>query len=128
MAGQFNHGNIFRKAFECNCIKLLVSAYQKAIMENFIDINWEENDITAQLHKYVDEDPFRLKKRITTNVESILANNSLPKNRGYAKKYSRIDMRFVVFRNNDEYKYFAEAKLLKEHNSKLKKRYINKSV
>ena len=128
MAGQFNHGNAFRKAFECNCIKLIVSAYHKTIMSNFNYLNWEENDITAQLHKYIDDDPFRLKKRITTNVESILANNSLLKNRGYAAEYSRIDMRFVVFKSNDEYKYFAEAKLLKEQDSKLKRRYIKTGI
>jgi hypothetical protein len=128
MTGKFIHGNLFRKAFESNCIKLLVSAYHKTIMSNLNCLDWEENDITAQLYEYIDADPFRLKKRITTNVESILSNNSLPKRRGYAAKYSRIDMRFVVFRNNNEYKYFAEAKLLKERDSKLKRRYIKTGI
>lgn len=128
MTGQFNHSDYFRRAFEENCIKLLVSAYHKAIIAKSINLNLEENDITAQLHKYMDSNPFRLKKRIVTNVESVLANSSLPKDRGFAAKYSRIDMRFVVFKSNIEYKYFAEAKLLKEQDSKLKRRYITTGI
>ena len=124
MIGQFNHSIAFRKAFEGNCIKLLVSAYRKAMVEKTINLSWEENDITKQLHSYIDRDPFRLKKNIYTNVEHHLANNSLLKTKGYAAKHSRIDMRFVVIKSSLEYEYFAEAKLLKEKNSKLKRRYI----
>jgi hypothetical protein len=128
MARKFNHGHCFRKAFECNCIKLLVSAYQKAINENSVDLNWEENDITAQLREYIDLNPFRIEKHIVADVEAVLADNSSPKEKGYATKYSRIDMKFVVFRNRLEYKYFAEAKLLREHDNKLKQRYIKTGI
>ena len=128
MIGQFNHNDSFREAFKGKCIQLLVSAYQKAIRAKSINQNWEENDITAQLYEYMDNDQFRVDNSITANVEHHLADDSLPKDKGFAAKYSRIDMRFVVIRNSFEYKYFAEAKLLREHNSKLKQRYIKTGI
>jgi hypothetical protein len=128
MTGQFNHSNSFKKAFEGNCIKLLVSAYHEAVMAKSINLNWEENDITAQLHEYIDCNPFRLEKHIVADVEHHLKDNSSTKNKGFAAKYSRIDMKFVVFRRRLEYKYFAEAKLLKEHDSGLKRRYIDTGI
>ena len=128
MVGRFNHGDSFREAFKGKCIKLLVSAYNKAAKEKSINLDWEENDITAQLHKYVDKDRFRVVNNIITNVEHHLADDSLPKERGFAAKYSRIDMRFVSIKNEIEYKYFAEAKLLKEKDSALKRRYIETGI
>jgi len=128
MIGRFNHSNSFRKAFENNCIKLLISAYQESTMENSVNLNWEENDITDHLHEYVINNPFRLKKHIVTNVESYLANKFLQKDKGFAARRSRIDMRFVVIKSGVEYIYFAEAKLLKEHDNKLKKRYIKTGI
>jgi len=99
MTGLFNHSYTFRKAFECNCIKLLVSAYHKVIMENSINLNWEENDITAQLYEYMDNDQFRLNNNIWANVEFHLKDNLSPKERGYAAKYSRIDMAFSIIKS-----------------------------
>jgi hypothetical protein len=128
MTGVFNHCKSFKESFHNNCIQLVVSAYQKAIIEKSVCVDWEENDITAQLHEYIDKDQFRTKKHIVTNVEPHLADAALPKVRGFAARYSRIDMRFVVFKSNTEYKYFAEAKLLKEQNSWLKRRYITTGI
>ena len=128
MIGQFNHGTSFKKAFEGNCIKLLVSAYNKAKKEDAVNLNWEENDITSKLHNYIENDPFRLKKNIITNVEHHLPDNSLTRSKGFAAKYSRIDMRFVVIKKSTEYRYFAEAKLLKKKDSKLKRRYIKTGI
>ena len=128
MTGRFNHSNSFREAFRGKCIKLLVSAYHKAIKAKSINLNWEENDITAQLYEYIDNDQFRVDNSITANVEHHLADASSPKDKGFAAKYSRIDMRFVVIRNSFEYKYFAEAKLLREKDSALKRRYIKTGI
>jgi hypothetical protein len=128
MTGVFNHCDPFKESFHDNCIKLMVSAYQKALTEKSVSISWEENDITIQLHEHIDKDQFRKKKHIVTNVESHLTNTALPKEKGFADKYSRIDMRFVVFKTDIEYKYFAEAKLLKEQNSALKRRYITTGI
>jgi hypothetical protein len=128
LTGVFNHCGSFKESFHDNCIKLVVSAYQKALVEKSVCIDWKENDITVQLHEYIDKDQFRRKKHIVTNVESHLTNAALPKERGFADKYSRIDMRFVAFKSDIEYQYFAEAKLLKEQDSKLKRRYITTGI
>ncbi|MDR0655372.1 MAG: hypothetical protein LBG22_03580 [Treponema sp.] len=128
MTGVFNHCKSFKESFHDNCIELVVSAYQKALIENSVSINWEENDITVQLHEYIDKDQFRRKKHIFTNVESHLTNTALPKERGFADKYSRIDMHFSVFKSDNDYHCFAEAKLLKEQDSTLKRRYITTGI
>jgi hypothetical protein len=128
MIGVFNHCKSFKESFHDNCIKLVVSAYQKAIIEKSVSIDWKENDITAQLHEYIDKSQFRTKKHIVTNVEHNLINIALPNEKGFADKYSRIDMRFVVFKSNTEYQYFAEAKLLKEQNNRLERRYITTGI
>jgi hypothetical protein len=128
MIGVFNHCKSFKESFHDNCIKLVVSAYQKAIVEKSVCVDCEENDITAQLHEYIDKDQFRTKKHIVTNVEHHLANIALPKEKGFADKYSRIDMRFVISKSNTDYQYFAEAKLLKEKDSDLKRRYITTGI
>jgi len=128
MTGKFNHGNTFRNQFEKNCIKLLILAYQEVINKKSIDLTWEENDITARLYEYIEKNKFRLEKGIHANVEPHLADNSLLKVKGFASKYSRIDMKFAIIKNGLEHKYFAEAKLLKEKDSALKRRYIETGI
>lgn len=124
MAGRFKHGKRFKAAFEGWCVQLLVSAYHEAIINNSIKGEWEENDITEHLREYMDHNQLRLTKHISLSVEYRLANDVLPKNRGYADKYPRIDMRFSIFGEIKEYKYHAETKILKEHDNKLERRYI----
>ena len=42
--------------------------------------------------------------------------------KGFAAKFSRIDVRFGKFWQNNEYKYYIEAKNLKSNDSGLKRR------
>jgi hypothetical protein len=128
MTGVFNHCKSFQESFHDDCVRLVVSAYQRALTEKSVSLDWEENDITAQLHEYIDQDQFRTKKHIFTNVEHHLTNIAIPKEKGFADKYSRIDMCFVISKSNTDYPYFVEAKLLKEKNSKLKRRYITTGI
>jgi hypothetical protein len=80
------------------------------------------------LHKYIEVNPTRKTNHISTHVESHLPDKFIPEKRGFADKYSRIDMCFTVFHKYEEYKYFAEAKILKEKDSKLKRRYITTGI
>jgi len=128
MTGKFNHNNSFRKAFEDDCIKILISAYHRVMKDKTINLNWEENDITTLLYQYMDKNKFRLSNNIYVNPEHPLENNILYRNRGFAAKYSRIDIRFVTIKYSAQYDYFAEAKLLKEQNVKLKRRYIKTGI
>ena len=48
--------------------------------------------------------------------------------KGFAAKFSRIDLRYSTFWKGDEYKYFVEAKNLKANDSSSKRRYINTGI
>jgi hypothetical protein len=124
MTGNFNYTKKVKAAFEDICMRLLISAYQKAMLLKEIKLDWMENDITDKLHEYIEANSIRNERHVFTHIEHHLPDKSIPKERGFADKYSRIDMCFAVFHKNEEYKYFAEAKILKEKDSTLKRRYI----
>lgn len=113
----------FIASFENRCFRLIVAAYYSAIREKTVMHDWHENDITAQLHYYIDSDPLRIKWSISSNVEHYLPKDSIKKEKGFSAKYPRIDLRFVTFKKL-EYKYYMEAKKLKENDYDLKRRYI----
>lgn len=117
----------FIASFENRCIRLIVAAYHSAISEKTVSLDWYENDITAQLHEYIDSDPLRIKWSISSNLEHHLPKDSIKKEKGFSDKYSRIDLRFVTFKKL-EYIYFLEAKRLKEKDYALKKRYIETGI
>lgn len=117
----------FRKAFEFKCYSLMINAYQTAIIKNEIQLDWDENDISAQLHEYINDDPIRIEWQIVTNVESHIFQ-STPKIKGFASKFPRIDFRFTTFSKNSEWKYFFEAKNLRQSDSVLKRRYIETGI
>ena len=106
------------------CINLLIDAYHSSISGNSISLDFEENDITAILHHYIDENPKRKEWEIFTNREEYLFDKDSIQVKGFAAKFSRIDMRYSTFWEGEEYKYFVEAKNLKSKVSSLKRRYI----
>ncbi|HTO14982.1 MAG TPA: hypothetical protein VLZ83_04390 [Edaphocola sp.] len=118
----------FRNAFNDRCLKLFVAAYINSLQDKSIFLNWDENDITAQLHEYIDSNQSRLNWSIISNVEHHLPKKSIGKKKGFAAKYSRIDLRFVTIKSRQEYQYFFEAKNLKQRSSTLKRRYIDTGI
>ena len=133
MIGEFNYIRNFKVGFENQCIRLFADAYHQSITDKTVKLDWNENDITGQLHEYIDNNPLRLEWSISTNVEQHLPNKSVKKVKGFANKDLRIDLRFVKFRKrilqtNQEYTVFFETKNLKEKGCKLKKRYINTGI
>lgn len=118
----------FQNKFKERCITLFVDAYHTSVSKNSILLDFHENDITAILHRYIDENPKRLKWNISTNPESHLFDKSVAYTKGFAAKFSRIDMRFVVNWHGVEYKYFMEAKNLKSSDSNSKRRYIDTGI
>lgn len=128
MGAQNKVKNAFRTGFENRCLKLLVAAYEIAIQEKTISLDWDENDITAQLHEYIDSNQIRLDWSIISNVEHHLHKKSITKMKGFAAKYPRIDLRFATIKSSLEYQYFFEAKNLKEKSSALKRRYIDTGI
>ena len=118
----------FKAGFEKRCITLFIAAYKSIIKEKSIKLDWEENDITAQLHKYIDSNHQRLKWSIFMDVEHHLPKDNIKKEKGFAAQYPRIDLNFASFNSYVEYKYSIEAKRLKQNDSDLKRRYIKTGI
>jgi hypothetical protein len=118
----------FQNKFNDLCLNLLIDAYHSSITDKSILLDFEENDITAILHHYIDENPKRKKWKIFTNREEYLFDKDSIQVKGFAAKFSRIDMRYSTFWEGEEYKYFVEAKNLKSKDSNLKRRYIKTGI
>ncbi|MGJ8591745.1 MAG: hypothetical protein ACSHXF_04315 [Aquaticitalea sp.] len=118
---------IAKNAFEQRCFRLIIEAYQISLTEKVIQLNWNENDISSELHKHIKENPIRKKWKVSTNVESHISKD-IPKVKGFADKFPRIDFRLTAFAKRNEYEYFFEAKNLKQNNSTLERRYINTGI
>lgn len=118
----------FQNKFKERCVALFVDAYHTSISNKSILLDFHENDITAILHNYIDENPKRKDWKISTNLENYIFDKEVTFAKGFAAKFSRIDMRFSEFWENEEFKYFIEAKNIKLNDSGLKRRYINTGI
>lgn len=118
----------FKRSFEEKCFKLITEAYVSAKETKAIQLNWEENDITSELHTHIHQNPLRLKWSIITNVEQHLSKKEINKEKGFAAKLPRIDLRLATINSSLEYVYHMEAKNLKERDSGLKRRYIDTGI
>jgi len=117
----------FKIAFEQKCCRLIIEAYQTSLTEQVIQLDWNENDISSELHRHIKENPLRLKWKVSTNVEADIPTN-IPKVKGFSDTFPRIDFRLTSFISTYEYEYFFEAKNLKQNDSALKRRYINTGI
>lgn len=119
--------NKFRNAFEQKCFQLIIGAHKISLDEKVIQLDWNENDISSELHRHIKENPFRLKWKVSTNVEANIPKDIL-KVKGFADKFPRIDFRLTSFISTYEYEYFFEAKNLRQKDSALKRRYIDTGI
>jgi hypothetical protein len=117
----------FRNAFEQNCCSLIIGAYQTLLEEQVIQLDWNENDISQELYEKIDINPKRLEWNITALREFHLTQN-VKKEKKFANKLPRIDFRMSTISNESEYKYYCEAKQLRETDLKLKKAYIHEGM
>lgn len=116
-----------RTAFEKRCVRLIVGAYQTSRAEQVIQLSWNENDISSELHRYIKDNPLRQKWRVSSNMEEHIPKET-PKIKGFADKFPRIDLRLTSFMSVYEYEFFFEAKNLKQNDSALKRRYIDTGI
>jgi hypothetical protein len=130
MAGMLNSivVAVFQQSFQTRCIQLVINAYHSAILAKSVNKSLEEEDITAVLSKFIDDNPLRLEWNIVNNTEDRLRDDSIKISKGFAKKSARIDLRFTTINSSSEYKYYMEAKNLKENDSGLKRRYIKTGI
>lgn len=117
----------FRSAFEQKCYRLIIEAYRTSLTKKVIQLDWNENDISSELHRYIKDSPLRRKWKVSTNVEEHIPKD-IPKVKGFANKFPRIDFRLTSFISTYEYEYFFEAKNLKQYDSALKRRYIDTGI
>ena len=109
----------FKRGFEEKCYQLITESYVSAMETKVIKLDWDENDITSELHGHIKENPLRLKWNIITNVEQHLPQKDVEKEKGFAAKLPRIDLRLATINSSLEYEYHMEAKNLKENDSAL---------
>ena len=117
----------FRNAFEQKCYQLIIDAYHTSLAEKTIQLGWNENDISSELHQHIKENPLRLKWKVSTNMEPDIPKD-IPKVKGFSDKFPRMDFRLTSFRSIYECEYFFEAKNLKQNDSALNRRYINTGI
>lgn len=117
----------FKDAFEQKCFQLIIEAYQTSLIGKVIQLDWNENDISSEIHRHIQANPLRIKWRVSTNVEADLPTD-IPKVKGFADRFPRIDFRLTTFSRDDEHEYFFEAKNLKQNDSALKRRYIDTGI
>ena len=116
-----------KKAFEQKCFRLIIEAYQTSLNEKSIQLDWNENDISYELYEKIEGNPTRNRYQIHISPEFRISKN-VPKVKGFADKLPRIDLKMSNFYSKQEFKYFFEAKRLKEKESDLKRSYINEGI
>ncbi len=117
----------FRNTFEYRCFSLTIEAYESSLKEKTIQLNWNENDISQELYEKLDANPKRLQFNITASREFHLSNTT-NKKKGFSDKLPRVDLRMSSITSKLEFKYFFEAKRLKENDSGLKRSYIDNGM
>lgn len=119
--------NRFKKAFEQDCIALLISAYKQAINDKKYQSDWYENDFTEMLRYYINNSEVSIDKEIIATTEDKLLNSLNNQAKGFADKLPRIDF---AFHRWQQYTcmHYMEAKRLKERDSTLKRDYINEGM
>jgi len=118
-----------KSAFEQKCYRLIIEAYQTSLTEQVIQLDWNENDISSELHRHIKGNSLRQKWKVSTNVEAYIPKD-IPKVKGFSDKFPRIDFRLTSFMPI-EYEYFFEAKNLKQNGKvgyALKRRYIDTGI
>ena len=118
----------FKRGFEEKCFQLITESYVSAMETKVIKLNWDENDITSELHQHIQDNSLRLEWNIHSNVEKHLPKENIKKEKGFAAKLPRIDLSFAIISSKFEYVYHMEAKNLKEKSSALKRRYIDTGI
>lgn len=118
----------FRNAFEQKCCQLIVEAYKTSLTENIIQLDWNENDISYELYEKMEGNPKRVSKfKIHLSPEFRIPKD-VSKTKGFSDKLPRIDLKMAHFALKQEFKYFFEAKRLKEKSSDLKRAYIDEGM
>lgn len=119
---------IFKNAFEQKCWLLMIEAYRSSLTEKVIQLDWNENDISYELFEKMEANPKRVSKFKIHLSPEFRIPKMVSKTKGFSDKLPRIDLKMAHFALKQEFKYFFEAKRLKEKSSDLKRAYINEGM
>ncbi len=112
----------FKRGFEEKCFQLITKSYVSAMETKVIKLNWDENDITSELHQHIQDNPLRLEWNIHSNVEKHLPKDEIKKEKGFAAKLPRIDLTFAVISSKLEY---VESPVKLSHSFRIKLSRVN---
>ena len=104
----------FRASFEHNCLVLIGEAYQGLRISRSIDINWDEENISANVVHHIYESIKAIDWNISIDDECQQYTEEVLSNKKKAKNSSRIDLKMSTNWNRQRVCYFAEAKNLIE--------------
>lgn len=122
---------VYRKAFEDDCIELVINAYNVAVAQKKYQTDWLENDFSELLGNYANESQLSLAKGITCKTENKLLSKTQTLAKGFADKLSRIDFVYFKVWKNQRYCCYMEAKRLKQNGkdgSSLRRAYIKEGM
>ena len=126
--------------FELNCVDLLKWACTTLKSNKAIDINWGEENISANLYQYISDSQQATKCNIFVESEHSFYTDDILNNRKSPKSGSRIDLVFQHNWNGYKFIFYVEAKKLvaydfrKQGNSSITKadsvqqRYIDTGI
>ncbi|MCY4560913.1 MAG: hypothetical protein OXC03_01075 [Flavobacteriaceae bacterium] len=69
----------FKKHFETQCFQLIKEAYDFAIQDKVIKLDWYENDVTTALNDYIEDSLKRKKFHIISTVDPPIRKDDIKK-------------------------------------------------
>lgn len=105
-----------KSSFRRDCIELLEWACRKLKSEKKIDVNWPEENITANIYTYIHNSQKAINKSIFIECEHSLFTKDILDNRKKAKAANRLDMVLQHDWKGQRYAFNVEAKNLIEYN------------
>lgn len=100
----------------------------------------DENNITAQMVGFMNDNPERKNLRISVHREHYLDRQDTYDGMADANESARIDLKYIVWNSNEEHEYHMEAKNIGQHNwikpgsgisvdaGRLRRRYLETGV
>ncbi len=114
----FNSKNvkIAKAGFEYKCLFILIDGYLLMKAAKKYSLDWEEEQITAQLIDFIQLSPSRNKWKIHVKPEIRIYTNQIITGEKLPKEASKIDMQMLSWQTENEVIYHIEAKNLCENN------------
>jgi len=106
--------NEIKAIFEKRCVKLLEWACRTLKGQKSIDVNWGEENITANIFDLIRENQETIDYNIHPESEYPLYNQDILNNKKMAKSAPRIDLVFQHNWHGQRFSFFVEAKNLIE--------------